>query len=60
MPREAAMPMYEFYCRDCKEEVTLVLTLKEREAGGFACPKCRGTNLEPILSAFCAKTARKS
>jgi putative FmdB family regulatory protein len=54
------MPMYEFYCRDCKEEVSMVLTLKEREAGGFVCPKCRGTKLEPILSSFYAKTARKS
>ncbi len=54
------MPMYEFYCRDCKKEVTLTLTLKEREDGAFACPKCQGKKLEPIMSAFHAKTSRKS
>ncbi len=54
------MPMYEFYCRDCNQKVTLVLTLKEREAGGFACPKCQGKKLDPVLSSFYAKTARKS
>ena len=57
---EGAMPMYEVYCRDCQKEVTVVLTLKEREEGGFTCPKCKGKKLEPVLSAFYAKTARKS
>jgi len=54
------MPMYEFYCRDCQKEVSLVLTLKEREAGAATCPKCGGKRLEPVLSAFYAKTSRKS
>ncbi len=54
------MPMYEFFCRNCDQEVTLVLSLKEREAGEFSCPKCHGKNLEPVLSSFHAKTARKS
>lgn len=54
------MPTYEFYCRDRNQEFTLDLTLKEREAGDFACPKCQGKKLEPLLSSFYAKTARKS
>lgn len=54
------MPMYEFYCADCKKEVSMVLTMKEREEGNFACPECKGKNLEPLLTGFFAKTSRKS
>jgi putative FmdB family regulatory protein len=56
---EGAMPMYEFYCSDCRKEVSLVLTMKEREEGAFACPECKGKNLEPLLAGFFAKTSRK-
>ncbi len=54
------MPTYEFSCADCKKEVTLVLTLKEREEGGYACPQCKGKKLEPQMTGFFAKTSRKS
>ncbi len=54
------MPMYEFYCRDCKKDVSVILTMKEREAGAATCPKCGGKKLETVLSAFFAKTSRKS
>jgi putative FmdB family regulatory protein len=58
--KEGGMPMYEFSCGDCKKEVTLVLTMKEREEGRFACPHCKGKKLEPLLTGFFAKTSRKS
>ncbi len=54
------MPTYEFSCADCKKEVTLILTMKEREEGGFACPQCKGKKLEPLMAGFFAKTSRKS
>jgi putative FmdB family regulatory protein len=57
---EVPMPMYEFHCRDCTKDFTVVLTLKEREDGAFACPKCQGKKLDPVLLSFFAKTARKS
>ena len=54
------MPRYEFYCKGCKKEVELVLTMKEREEGSFACPHCKGKHLEPLMAGFFAKTSRKS
>lgn len=54
------MPVYEFYCADCKKEISLTLTMKEREEGDFACPTCKGKNLETLLAGFFAKTSRKS
>ena len=54
------MPMYEFHCATCRKEVSLALTMKEREEGNFACPQCQGKKLEPLMTAFFAKTSRKS
>lgn len=53
------MPVYEFYCKRCKKDVTLTLTVKEREAGAQRCPDCRGA-LDPVMATFYSKTSRKS
>ena len=29
------MPHYEFYCEKCEKEVTLTMSIAERERGGF-------------------------
>jgi putative FmdB family regulatory protein len=55
---EAAMPLYEFYCPHCREEVSMTLTVKEREQGA-KCPKCR-RGLEPRMATFFSKTSKKS
>lgn len=54
------MPLYEFLCKSCRKEVSLTLTLKEREARNFTCPHCGGRALEPLLTGFFAKTSKKS
>jgi putative FmdB family regulatory protein len=54
------MPSYDFYCETCQKEVTLVLTIAERDRGGYACPTCGGKRLQPLMSAFFSKTSRKS
>jgi putative FmdB family regulatory protein len=53
------MPLYEFYCPRCREEVSMTLTIKEREQGGAQCPKCRQA-LEPRMAPFYSKTSKKS
>jgi putative FmdB family regulatory protein len=53
------MPVYEFHCAQCKKDVTLTLTVKEREAGAARCPTCRGA-LVPLVAPFYSKTSRKS
>ncbi len=54
------MPRYEFHCEKCEKEVSLTLTLSEREKGDFKCPHCGGTKLQPLMASFFAKTSRKS
>jgi putative FmdB family regulatory protein len=52
------MPVYEFRCNKCKKDLSMTLTLREREQG-VKCPKCGGP-LEPLMSGFMAQTAKKS
>jgi putative FmdB family regulatory protein len=51
------MPHYEFHCERCKKEVTLTLTIGERERGDYKCPGCGGKTLEPLMGTFFSKTA---
>lgn len=53
------MPLYEFHCPRCEKEVSLALTVKERESGNAKCPECRSP-LEPLMATFYSKTSRKS
>ena len=54
------MPSYEFFCEKCNKEVTLTLTISERDRGEYKCPGCGGKTLQPLMGAFFSKTSRKS
>ena len=54
------MPQYEFYCKKCKKLFSRILTLAEHEKGKFACPYCKGKNVEQRLATFYAVTSKKS
>jgi putative FmdB family regulatory protein len=54
------MPIYEYHCGNCDREVTLTLTIREHQKGEIKCPKCGGTSLRPLLSAFTSQTSKKS
>jgi len=53
------MPLYEFWCPQCRKEHSMTLTVKERETSPPPCPQCRG-RLEPVMATFFSKTSRKS
>ena len=54
------MPVYEYHCDKCDRDVTLTLSIRERETGEIKCPECGGTSLRPLLSAFMSQTSKKS
>jgi putative FmdB family regulatory protein len=54
------MPVYEFFCARCDREVSLTLTISERERGEAKCPHCGATGLQPLMGTFFSKTSRKS
>ncbi len=54
------MPTYEFLCLKCQKEFTVTMTIREREANPPACPVCKSSELETLISSVFAKTSRKS
>ena len=54
------MPHYEFHCPRCKKEVTLTLSIGQRERGEYECPACQSKNLEPLMGTFFSQTSRKA
>jgi len=59
-PVEVCMPLYEFFCRDCKKAFSKALTIAEHGKEGISCPYCSSKNLEQRWSAFSVITSKKS
>jgi len=54
------MPLYEFFCDKCQKEVSLTLSISEREKGNAKCPQCGSRDMRPLVGTFFSKTSRKS
>ncbi len=54
------MSHYEFYCEKCEKEVTLTVSIAERERGGYKCPGCGGKALKPLMARSFPRTSRKA
>ena len=45
------MPIYEYFCFDCKKRVSVLFrSMAEAEGGASACPECAGTRLRRLMS----------
>ena len=45
------MPIYEYYCYDCKKRVSVLFrTMAAAEDGASACPSCAGQRLRRLMS----------
>jgi putative FmdB family regulatory protein len=54
------MPTYEYRCQKCKKNFTVMISLKDYEAGKVKCPKCKSKkNLTQQITHFMTKTSRK-
>lgn len=54
------MPTYEYECKECNKKFSLMLSISEHETAKVSCPKCKGKRVTQRISAFTAKTSRKS
>jgi putative FmdB family regulatory protein len=54
------MPLYEYFCSDCQETFSKVLTLHEHDNENPRCPRCGSEKVDQRYSAFFAVTSRKS
>ena len=53
------MPTYDYRCSKCGHEFELIEPLSEHQRK-HKCPKCRSEKVDHMISAFYAKTSRKS
>ncbi len=55
------MPTYEYLCKECKKDFAVFLSIKEYEAKPkITCSQCKSDKVEKKITAFFAKTERKS
>jgi len=54
------MPLYNFFCNKCGQEVDLFLSLGELHRGAAQCPICKGKDLNGPLQAGAAESAGAS
>ncbi len=54
------MPTYEYRCTKCKKRFSKVEHIAKHGQKRPACPKCKSTAVEQLLTAFYAKTVKKS
>ena len=54
------MPNYEYECKACKKNFTLIITVAEHDSKRVACPKCKSKKVEQQYAAFFAVTSKKS
>ena len=58
--RTISMPNYEFRCSGCGEPFTVHESVREHDQHKEQCPKCGSRKVEQRMSAFYAKTSKKS
>lgn len=54
------MPVYDFRCKDCGKEFTVVLHVEEWERHDVTCPHCHSKEVEQAVTAFQVITPKKS
>lgn len=54
------MPTYDYLCGKCGEEFSRIMSFREHEETKVTCPKCKSKKVKQQMSAFIARTSRKS
>ena len=53
------MPTYDFYCKKCKKDFSIIISISEYEKKKFKCPKCKGKELKQQITSFQTVTSEK-
>ena len=54
------MPTYEYVCDKCGKGFSVVETMRSHRGRAPSCPKCKSRSTRQVLTAFYAKTIKKS
>lgn len=46
------MPLYEYYCSDCRSKFELLVSFEASGADGIVCTRCHGEHVRKLLSVF--------
>ena len=46
------MPLYEYYCSDCRSKFELLVSYEASEADDIVCARCHGGHVRKLLSVF--------
>jgi putative FmdB family regulatory protein len=49
------MPLYEFYCADCRAKFEVLSPYAKVSAGDVVCQTCHGAHVRKLLSVFAAR-----
>jgi putative FmdB family regulatory protein len=54
------MPVYEYECKKCGREFSVVMTLEEHGKRKVKCPKCESKDVRHLIESVFVTTSRKS
>ncbi len=54
------MPTYEYECRKCGREFSLVMSMEDHEKKKVRCPKCESKDVKHLIESVFVTTSRKS
>ena len=43
------MPIYEYRCKDCEHDFTIIESLKDHEGAEPNCPECKSSSVERVI-----------
>ena len=54
------MPTYEYECKKCGHEFSLIMPMDEHQKRKVRCPKCKSKNVKQVIRSVFVITSRKS
>ncbi len=55
------MPTYEFRCKDCQKDFSVLMTITEYEKSPLpTCPHCNSKNVGRVFTSVTVQTSKKS
>ncbi len=54
------MPIYEYRCKDCGHDFTIIESLEEHEVARPTCPDCGSSRVERVIGSVHVQTSKKS
>ncbi len=54
------MPIYEYRCKDCGHDFTIIESLANHEVAKPTCPECKSSSVERVIGPVHVQTGKKT